>query len=49
MRTAGPDIWPAANLLVKRHGEDTAIVAAQRSDALLAAGGLTPDPGETVN
>ena len=26
------DIWRAANLLVKRHGDDAAIVAAQRAD-----------------
>jgi hypothetical protein len=34
------DIWRAANLLVKRHGEDAAIVAAQRADELLAAGDM---------
>jgi triphosphoribosyl-dephospho-CoA synthetase len=27
-----------ANLLVKRHGADAAVTAAQRADALLAAG-----------
>jgi hypothetical protein len=32
------DIWRAANVLVKRHGEDAAIIAAQRADALLAEG-----------
>ena len=32
------DIWRAANLLVKQHGNDAAIVAAQRADELLAAG-----------
>lgn len=30
------DIWRAADLLVKRHGDDAAIVAAQRADELLA-------------
>lgn len=33
-----PDIWRAANMLVKRHGADAAVVAAQRADGLLAAG-----------
>lgn len=32
------DIWRAAHLLVKRHGADAAIVAAQRADELLAQG-----------
>jgi len=32
------DIWRAAHLLIKRHGSDAAIVAAQRADELLAAG-----------
>ena len=34
------DIWRAAHLLVKRHGADAAIVAAQRVDELLAQGDL---------
>ena len=34
------DIHRAANLLVKRHAADAAIVAAQRADELLAAGDL---------
>ena len=34
-----PDIWRAANLLVKRHGSDAALAAARRADELLAAGG----------
>ncbi len=33
-----PDIWRAANLLVKRHGVDAAMMAAKRADELLAAG-----------
>jgi hypothetical protein len=33
-----PDIWRAANFLVKRHGHEAAFVAAQRADELLAAG-----------
>ena len=33
-----PDIWRAANLLLKRHGADAAMVAAERADELLAAG-----------
>ena len=32
------DVWRAVNLLLKRHGRDAAIVAAQRADELLAAG-----------
>ncbi|HEV2549594.1 MAG TPA: hypothetical protein VGU20_19920 [Stellaceae bacterium] len=32
------EIWRAATLLVKRHGRDAAIVAAQRADECLAAG-----------
>ncbi len=32
------DIWRAANLLLKRHGRDAAIIAAQRADELLAVG-----------
>jgi hypothetical protein len=27
-----PDIWRAANLLVKRHGVDAVMAAAQRAD-----------------
>jgi len=30
------DIWRAANILVKRHGADARIGAAQRADELLA-------------
>jgi len=33
-----PDIWRAANLLVKRYGAQAAIQAAQRADALSADG-----------
>jgi hypothetical protein len=36
--TEETDIWRAAALLVKRHGNDAAIVAAQRADELLAQG-----------
>lgn len=32
------DMWRAANLLVKRHGRDAAIVAGQRADECLSAG-----------
>ena len=32
------EIWRAANVLVKQHGEDAAIIATQRADALLAEG-----------
>ena len=35
-----PDIWRAVNLLVKRHGHEVALVAAQRADELLAASDL---------
>lgn len=34
------DIWRAANLLVKMHGANAAIVAAQRADELLAEGDM---------
>jgi hypothetical protein len=33
-----PDIWRAANLLVKQHGHEAALVAARRSDEMLAVG-----------
>jgi len=32
------DIWRAANLLIKRHGADAEIMAAQRADEMLTAG-----------
>jgi hypothetical protein len=32
-----PDIWRAANLLVKRHKADAALVAARRADEVLTA------------
>ncbi len=35
--TSALDIWRSANLLVKRHGDYAAIVAAQRADELLAS------------
>lgn len=38
--TADLDIWRAANLLIKRHRDDAAIVAARRADELLAEGDL---------
>ena len=34
------DMWRTANLLLKRHGRDGAIIAAQRADECLAAGDL---------
>lgn len=34
------DLWRAAQLLVKRHGEDAAIVTAQRADELVREGDL---------
>ncbi len=34
------DIYRAANLLVKRHGEDAPIEAAMQADAMLEAGDL---------
>jgi hypothetical protein len=33
-----PDIWRAANLLLKRHSTDAETVAAMRADELLASG-----------
>ncbi len=38
--TEETDIWRAADLLVKRHGADAAIVAAQRADERMAEGDL---------
>lgn len=35
---ADVDVWRAANLLVKQHGLDAVLVAAQRADDLLAQG-----------
>lgn len=34
------DIWRAANMLLRDHGYDAAIIAAQRRDKLLADGDL---------
>jgi hypothetical protein len=34
------DIWRAANVLVKLHGDDAAILAAQRADVLLSQNDL---------
>jgi hypothetical protein len=36
--TSDLDIWRAANLLIKQHGEDAEIVAAQRADLILDRG-----------
>ena len=36
--TEETDIWRAADLLVKRHGANAVIVAAQRADELLVNG-----------
>ena len=33
-----PDIWRAANLLLKHHGDDAPLVAAQHADEMLARG-----------
>ncbi len=38
--TSDLDIWRAANLLVKQHGEDASVEAAMRADAMLEAGDL---------
>ena len=37
---ADADVWRAANLLIKQHGDDAPIHAAMRADELLAAGDL---------
>jgi hypothetical protein len=34
------DIWRSANVLVKQHGDDVAIIAARRADALLTEGDI---------
>lgn len=38
--TSDLDIWRTANILVKQHGDDAEIVAAQRADELLDKGDL---------
>ena len=40
--TSDLDIYRSAQVLVKRHGEDTPIHAAMRADAMLEAGDLAP-------
>jgi hypothetical protein len=35
-----PDIWRAANPLLKNHGDDAPLIAAQRADEMLARGDL---------
>jgi hypothetical protein len=35
-----PDIWRAAQLMIKRHGDDASIAAAQRADELFNEGDL---------
>ena len=34
------DIYPSANVLIREHGEDAALEAAVRADAMLAKGDL---------
>jgi len=34
------DIWRSANLMVREHGEDAALEAAQRADAMLERGDM---------
>ncbi len=34
------DIWRSANTLIKQHGDDAALIAAQRADELLAKGDI---------
>jgi len=36
--TSDLDIWRAANLVIKEHGEDAEIVASQRADLMLERG-----------
>lgn len=38
MVLADIDIWRSANLLLRRHGKDAAIVAAQRADECMSKG-----------
>ena len=38
MTAANIDIWRAANLLLKQHGKDAPIVAAQRTRQCMASG-----------
>jgi hypothetical protein len=34
------DIWRSTNALIKQHGDDAALIAAQRADELLAKGNI---------
>ena len=36
--TSDLDIWRAANLLIRQHGADAEVVAAQRADEMLDRG-----------
>jgi hypothetical protein len=38
--TSGLDIYRTANVLIREHGEDAALEAAQRTDAMLEKGAL---------
>ena len=38
--TSDLDIWRSANTLIKQHGDDAALIAAQHADELLAKGDL---------
>ena len=40
MPTDDIDVWRAANILLKQHGENAALTAAQRADELLAQGDI---------
>jgi hypothetical protein len=38
--TSDLDIWRAANLLIRRHGDDAGLAAARRADLMLDRGDL---------
>ena len=44
--TSDLDIYRAANLLIKQHGDETAIHAAMRADEILVPQSLPADRGE---
>ncbi len=46
--TSDLDIYRTANVLIREHGEDAALKAAQRADAMLEKGGLDGQRGMAV-
>ena len=40
MMISDPDVWRAAQLIIKHHGDEATALAAQRADAMVKAGDL---------